>query len=287
MRRADSFPSHELDGIHYRIGRIFPFGASIVPHGVNFSIFSKDAYSCELLLYHTGHEKPFIRIPFPEEFRIGDVYAMTVFDLDIEDIEYGFSFDGPYDPKRGLLFNKNNILLDPYAKSITGRTIWGQVDKGHEEFVHRGRIIYEDFDWRGDIPLDTPLSDLIIYEMHVKDFTRGDREAVSGANYAGVRDKIGYLTRLGVNCVELMPIQEWTGSEYRWGYNPACYFAPENSLSSHDGDGTARREVKEMIDALHRAGIAVVLDVVYNHTYWEAPAWRIDPAAYYDTSAPI
>jgi len=173
-----------------------------------------------------------------------------------------------------------------YSDDFDGQWVqdpWGKAFNDRDESL----VVQDHYDW-GDTGWKRPdKSELIIYEMHVKDFTRGDREAVSGANYAGVRDKIGYLTRLGVNCVELMPIQEWTGSEYRWGYNPACYFAPENSLSSHDGDGTARREVKEMIDALHRAGIAVVLDVVYNHTYWEAPAWRIDPAAYYDTSAPI
>ena len=278
MRRADSFPSHELDGIHYRIGRIFPFGASIVPHGVNFSIFSKDAYSCELLLYHTGHEKPFIRIPFPEEFRIGDVYAMTVFDLDIEDIEYGFSFDGPYDPKRGLLFNKNNILLDPYAKSITGRTIWGQVDKGHEEFVHRGRIIYEDFDWRGDIPLDTPLSDLIIYEMHVRGFTKDpSSNSKYPGTFAGILDKIPYLKKLGINAVELLPIFEFdeldaqkTVDGHRllnyWGYSTVGFYAPKAGYAHSGPFGMETDELKNLIRQLHQNGIEVILDVVFNHT---------------------
>ena len=278
MRRADSFPSHELNGIHYRIGRIFPFGASIVDNGVNFSIFSKEAYSCELLLYHVGHEKPFICIPFPKEFRIGDVYAMMVFDLDIDDLEYGFSFDGPYDPEKGLLFNKHNVLLDPYAKSITGRTVWGEADKGHKNFVHRGRVIYEDFDWQGDTPLDTPLSDLIIYEMHVRGFTEDpSSKSKYPGTFAGILSQIPYLKELGVNAIELLPIFEFDelngqktvdGNKLYnyWGYSSVGFYAPKAGYAFSGPMGMETDELKNLIRHLHAEGIEVILDVVFNHT---------------------
>lgn len=142
IRRMDSFPTYKKEGIEYRVGRVFPFGASIVPGGVNFSIFSKEATECQLLLYHVGNKEPFIRIPLTREFRVGDVYSVMVVGLDIEDLEYGYCFDGPYLPQKGLRFDKNKVLLDPYAKSITGRTIWGKQDEGHEQFIHRGCVIY-------------------------------------------------------------------------------------------------------------------------------------------------
>jgi glycogen operon protein len=107
----DSEPTHELNGVRYRCGHIQPFGATIVQdNAINFSIFSKDAVSCELLLYHNNEEKPFTVIPFPDEFRIGDVFSMIVYDLDYEDLEYGYRMDGVFDPKNGYYFNKNKIL---------------------------------------------------------------------------------------------------------------------------------------------------------------------------------
>ena len=113
MKPIDSFPTKKLKGIEYKAGRVFPFGASIVHDAVNFSIYSTEATACTLLLYHRGADKPFVKIPFPDEFRIGDVFTMMVFGLDIDDLEYAYLMDGPFDEKQGQCFDKENPLLDP------------------------------------------------------------------------------------------------------------------------------------------------------------------------------
>ena len=123
MKKADSFPTHKIGDLEYRAGRVFPFGASITDDAVNFSIFSKEATGCTLLLYHTGEREPYVEIPFPESFRVGNVYTMMVFGLAIEETEYGYRMDGPYDPDRGLYFDPAVPLLDPYARSVSGRTV--------------------------------------------------------------------------------------------------------------------------------------------------------------------
>ena len=121
MRRIDIFPTNKTGDLRYRIGQIFPFGASLLDEGVNFSVYSKDATSCTLVLYHHGQEKPFAEIPFPPSFRIGNVYTMLVYGLNIETLEYGYRFDGPWNPEQGYRFNPDKVLLDPYAKSVSGR----------------------------------------------------------------------------------------------------------------------------------------------------------------------
>ena len=126
MQLIDSFPTHKIKDLEYRSGHVFPYGASLVDGGVNFSIFSKEATSCSLLLFHHGAKKPFVEIPFPDEFRIGNVYTMLVYGINIETTEYGYRFDGPYCPEKGLLYDRTKILLDPYARSITGRSVWGR-----------------------------------------------------------------------------------------------------------------------------------------------------------------
>ena len=126
MKQIDSFPTHSIKDLEYRAGRVFPYGATIIGDAVNFSIFSKEATACSLVLFHQGEYEPYVEIPFPEEFRIGDVYTMMVFGINIETMEYGYRFDGPYDPERGLLYDRTRILLDPYARSITGRSVWGR-----------------------------------------------------------------------------------------------------------------------------------------------------------------
>ena len=126
MYRIDEFPTMEKNGVRYGRGHVLPYGATIVYRGaVNFSVSSKDATYAELLLSHLGEQNPYVVIPFPEEFRIGSCFSMMVFDLDIEDTEYGYRFDGPYNPVNGYRFDKDKILLDPYAKLISGRDEWG------------------------------------------------------------------------------------------------------------------------------------------------------------------
>lgn len=278
MNRIDSYPTHELNGIHYRIGRVLPYGATIVPDGVNFSIFSKDATYCELLLFHMEEREPYAVIPFPEEFRIGNVYSMVVFDLDYESVEYGYRMDGEYNPSKGYWFDKSKILLDPYAKSVSGRTVWGEKPDYTNPFQHRSRIIYDDFDWQGDRPLEIPLKDLIIYEAHTRSFTRHQSsKSKYPGTFAGLRDKIPYLKELGINCIELLPVFEFDEFENQrefegqalynyWGYSTVCFFAPKAGYAASGPLGLEADELKNLIKELHKNGIEIMLDVVFNHT---------------------
>ena len=278
MLPLDSFPTHEINHVRYRAGHTFPYGATIIGHAVNFSIFSKEATACSLLLFHQGEREPFVEIPFPEEFRIGNVYSMMVFDINIETTEYGYRFDGPYDPGQGLLFDRTKILLDPYARSITGRLIWGQEPDPSDPFPHRGRIILEDYDWGEDKPLEIPPSDLVIYETHVRSLTMHPSSKVKHpGTFAGLVEKIPYLKKLGINCVELMPVFEFDEMEYAreeggrrrfnyWGYSTVGFFAPKAGYAATGSYGMEADEFKNMVRSLHRSGIGIILDVVFNHT---------------------
>jgi glycogen operon protein len=277
MRLVDTFPTNKIKGLEYCIGRVFPFGATVLDNGVNFSIYSTEAKSCTLLLFHHGAKEPFVEIPFPEEFRIGDVYTMMVFGFNIETTEYGYRFDGEYAPEKGLRFDKTRTLLDPYAKSVSGRSVWGHVPED-DDFQHRGQFIREDFAWEGDKPLELPQQDLVIYEMHVRSFTRHHSSGVRyKGTYAGILEKIPYLKELGVNCLELMPIFEFDEFENSrevdgrrllnyWGYSTVGFFAPKAGYAASAPFGMETDEFKNMVKQLHRNGIEVVLDVVFNHT---------------------
>ena len=278
MKLIDTFPTNSINGLEYRVGRVFPFGATLLEDSVNFSIFSREATGCTLLLYHHGSREPFIEIPFPEEFRIGHVYTMMVFGLQFETIEYGYRFDGINNPSEGLLFDPAKPLLDPYAKSVSGRTIWGREPDPDNSFVHRGQIIREDYDWEGDKPLEIPQEELVIYEMHVRGFTRDPSSDVKyKGTYAGIVEKIPYLKSLGVNCIELMPVFEFDELEYGpaadgsrrlnyWGYSTVCFFAPKAGYAASAPFGMETDEFKHLVKKLHQNGIEVILDVVFNHT---------------------
>ncbi|MEE1039516.1 MAG: alpha-amylase family glycosyl hydrolase, partial [Lachnospiraceae bacterium] len=279
MYLIDTFPTNEINGLKYRVGRVFPFGATLIGDGiVNFSIFSKEAVSCSLVLFRKGEKEPFVEIPFPEEFRIGNVYTMMVFGITIETTEYGYRFDGVYDPSIGLRFDKNKILLDPYAKSVSGRSIWGELTEPASSFIHRGQIIHEDYDWDGDKPLEIPMEDLVIYEMHVRGFTKDPSSNIKyGGTYAGIVEKIPYLKSLGINCIELMPVFAFDEFEYThgksnssrlnyWGYSTLCFFAPKAGYAASGPSGMEADEFKNMVKKLHKNGISIILDVVFNHT---------------------
>lgn len=278
MIRVDSFPTHELNGIKYRIGKVLPYGASIVPGGVNFSIFSKDAASCELVLFKKGEREPYAVIPFPQEFRIGDVFSMIVFDVAYETIEYGYRMGGRYDPQAGYWFDSGKYLLDPYAKSVSGRSVWGVEPDWTDMFQHRGRIIYDDFDWEGDKPLELPMEDLVIYEAHVRSFTCHESSGVKyKGTFAGLLEKIPYLKDMGINCVELLPVFEFDEFENSrvidgqrlynyWGYSTVNFFAPKTGYAATGKYGMEVDELKNLIRELHKNGIEVILDVVFNHT---------------------
>ena len=279
MIRIDEFPTHEYQGIPYRCGHVQPFGASLTSGGgINFSVFSRYATKCELLLYHYGTAEPFAVIPFPEEFRIGHVFSMIVYGLNPELLEYGYRFDGPFDPGQGHRYDRTKILLDPYAKLVSGRNVWGKEPDWNDPFQHRGCVIMEDYEWEGDKPLEIPMKDLVIYEAHVRSYTR---DPSSGAHYpgtyAGLAEKIPYLKELGVNCVELLPIFEFDELENSrvvdgkrlynyWGYSTVSFYAPKAGYAASAPMGMAADELKTMIKQLHKAGIEVMLDVVFNHT---------------------
>ena len=267
-------PLGEVNGFPVRPGLFDVNGAMALPIGVNFTVHTHRGTSCELLLFHRGEEEPYAVLPFPEEYKIGDVYSMIVFGLNMEEFEYAYRVDGPYNPEKGFLFDKNNILLDPYAKAVAGQRIWGEKKKG----AYHARVVKDVFDW-GDMPQSNrELSDLIIYELHVRGFTKHPSSGVQNkGTFDGLREKIPYLKELGVNAVELMPIFEFDENmnqreidgkkllEY-WGYNSVSFFAPNTSYNATEEYNHEGTELKTLIKELHENGIEVILDVVFNHT---------------------
>lgn len=267
-------PTDEIAGFPVRPGMFDINGAMALPIGVSFTIHTNSGTSCELLLFHKGEFEPYAVLPFPDAYKIGDVYSMIVFGLDIEDFEYAYRIDGPNDPAQGYLFDKNNILLDPYARAVAGQRIWGERHTG----FYKARVVTDSFDW-GDAPQSRrELSDLVIYELHVRGFTCHPSSGVTHrGTFAGLMEKIPYLKELGVNAVELMPIFEFDETvnartvdgkqlvEY-WGYNTVGFFAPNTSYAASDEYNQEGTELKTLIKELHAAGIEVILDVVFNHT---------------------
>ena len=276
MGRIDEFPTHEKDGVKYRIGHVLPFGAEVVGDDtVNFSIYSKDATACELLLFHAGDKDPFFVFDFPREFRIGSVFSVMIFGLDWENIEYGYRFDGPSDKSKGYRFDKTKTVLDPYAKLVSGRDKWHKRTYPKDQFQYRGRVIREDYEWDGDKPLEIAPRDLVIYELHVRGFTNSGSSGVRRkGTFAGIIEKIPYMKELGINCIELMPVFEFeefipvlTDEECNyWGYVTCNYFSPKAGYAYSGAHGLAADELKNTIKQLHKNGIAVILDIVFNHT---------------------
>ncbi len=271
-------PQDVVDGFKIRPGFFRMYGAHEASNGVSFTINSHGATKCTLLLFKPQASKPYARIQFPDSYRIGDTYSMLVFDLKITDFEYAFSFDGPYEPQRGLLFNEENVLLDPYSRAVTGQRNWGDKPEGGDNFVYKARVVKSEFDWGNIRQLEQPFEDLVIYEAHVRGYTKDKSSGVKApGTFAGLKEKIPYLKDLGINAIELMPIFEFDEMESArvvdgvqlynyWGYNTVSFFAPNTGYAfseehNHEGD-----ELKSLIKALKENGIEVILDVVFNHT---------------------
>ena len=271
-------PLDVVEGFKIRPGFFRMYGACVASNGVSFTINSHGATRCTLLLFKPQAPKPYARIPFPDSYRIGDTYSMLVFDIKPDEFEYAFSFDGPYEPAKGLLFNEENVLLDPYSRAVTGKRKWGEKPEGGKDFEYRARVVKSSFDWGNIKQLEQPFEDLVIYETHVRGYTKDKSSGVSApGTFAGLKDKIPYLKDLGINAVELMPIFEFDEMESArvvdgvqlynyWGYNTVSFFAPNTSYAfneehNHEGD-----ELKSLIKALKENGIEVILDVVFNHT---------------------
>ena len=257
-------------------GRPLPLGATITSKGVNFSVFSRNTTTITLVLFKNANSKPVVEIPLdPKINRTGDIWHILVLDMD-SSLRYGYKADGPFDRKgSGHWFNKKKILLDPYARALEGGETWGKA--GSER---RCCILTDDFDWEGDRPLNLPLKDTIIYELHVRGYTIDKSSGVvSRGTYKGLIEKIPYVKSLGVTAVELLPVFEFNEMENKrenpktgerlknfWGYSTMAFFAPKASYASDGWDGNQVKEFKEMVKASHSAGLEVVIDVVFNHT---------------------
>jgi glycogen operon protein len=266
-----------IDTSRFAIGRgaALPFGASLVRGGVNFALFSRRASAVTLVLFRREGREPIAEVTLdPRVHRTGDVWHAFVGGLD-SGFEYGFRIDGP--PAARNRFDPRHVLLDPYARALVGGEHWRNSDIHHRRSI----IVDAEFDWGRDKPLNTPLSETIIYEMHVRGFTSGTSSGVKQpGTFAGLVEKIPYLKSLGITAVELMPITEFdeldtpglfnpiTGDKLvnYWGYHPLSFFAPKASYAADREPGGAVREFKYLVREMHAAGIEVFLDLVFNHT---------------------
>jgi glycogen operon protein len=273
-------------------GSPFPLGATWDGNGVNFALYAENATGVDLCLFETPAGKP-----ETSKIRIKEV-THQVWHAYIPDLKpgqlYGYRVYGPYEPENGHRFNPNKVLLDPYAKAITGQVDWNDALFGYEmgnpegdtsfsdldsaPFIPKAVVVDDRFNWEGDRQLKIPYYKTVIYETHVKGFTQlhpGIPEDIRGT-YAAIAHPvcIKYLKELGITAIELMPVHHFVsdkiledkGLKNYWGYNTIGFFAPEVKYSSSGNMGEQVNEFKTMVKELHKAGIEVILDVVYNHT---------------------
>ena len=264
-------------------GSPHPLGATPSPTGVNFSLFSENATSVELLLFSTHDApRPFQAIPL-DPYVNKTFHFWHVFVRGLQaGAHYAYRVDGPFNPTAGHRFNKNKVLIDPYALGNTD-SVWKRVSAcGPDDNVAtsmRSMVIDPAaYDWEGDLPLDRPIENLIIYEMHVRGFTRSPSSGVeSPGTFAGIMEKIPYLKDLGVTTIELQPVFDFDETDVLrvvdgrplpdyWGYSTMGFFAPQSAYCVSPASGSHLYEFRDMVKALHRAGIGVILDVVFNHT---------------------
>lgn len=259
-------------------GKSFPLGATICESGVNFSIFSKHATGMDLVLFpSTTVERMRIISLDPVKNRTYFYWHVFVPGI-VAGQQYGFKAHGPYDVSKGLRFDSGKLLLDPYCRAVAG---WEQYDRtaarspGDNTATALRSIVVDNsgYDWNGDVLPGTPYAETVIYEMHVGGFTRNSNSGVDASKrgtFAGVIEKIAYLKELGVTAVELMPVQEFDpcadGRVNYWGYNTLAFLAPHHGYCVGGDAAAGISEFKDMVKALHKAGIEVILDVVFNHT---------------------
>jgi glycogen operon protein len=279
-------------------GKALPLGASLIEGGVNFALFSRHASSVSLIIFED--EKPDSAY---QEFKLdrwknktGDIWHCCILGLKAG-AYYLYRVDGPYEPEKGLRFNVNKFLLDPYAKALTELPNWdtkacaGYSPEAPIKDLSFSRtsnlscqprciVINDNFDWQGDRPLNYPLRFSVLYETHVRGLSKaGGTEVHHPGTYRGVLEKIPYLKDLGVTSLEFLPIQEFNERELLaknpktgeklvnyWGYSTVAFFAPKGSYAADHRPGAQVTEFKEMVRELHKAGIEVILDIVFNHT---------------------
>ncbi len=262
-------------------GRSFPVGATLVSGGANFSVFSRSAAGVSLLFFdRVDDARPSRVIPIDPLTNLTYHY-WHVFVPGVEAGQiYGFRAYGPFDPARGLRFDPSKLLLDPYGRAVVVPKCYSRqaaCQEGDNTATAMKSVVTDPhaYDWEGDAPLNRPWSRTIIYEMHVRGFTAhpssGLPESKRGT-YAGVIEKIPYLQQLGITAVELLPVFQFdpqdapAGLTNYWGYSPVSFFAPHQAYSSRQDPLGPIDEFRDMVKALHRAGIEVILDIVFNHT---------------------
>ncbi len=281
-----SSPDAEHARLEILPGRPYPLGATLEQGGVNFSLFSAHATGVQLLLFDRYDQPQPTHIIKLDPSRNKTYYYWHVFVRGIGDGQlYGYRVQGPYYPEDGLRFNENKVLLDPYARAVAYGDNWSRAEAyGLVDNVSSALksvvVDLSGYDWEGDQPLQLPMSELIIYELHVRGFTKHPSSGVSSpGTYAGIVEKIPYLKDLGITAVELLPVHQFdeqetmrlnplTGERLKnyWGYAPLGYFAPHLGYSSSGDYRRVVDEFRDMVKAFHRAGIEVILDVVFNHT---------------------
>ena len=262
-------------------GRSLPIGATLVSGGANFSVFSRSAEWIELLFFDRVEDaRPSRVIPIdPFANRTYHYWHVFVPGVEVGQI-YGFRAHGPFEPDRGLRFDPSKLLLDPYGRAVAIPKNYSREAarlKGDNTATAMKSMVTDPraYDWEGDVPLNRPWSRTIIYEMHVRGFTAHPSSGVAESKrgtYAGLVEKIPYLQQLGVTAVELLPVFQFdaqdapAGLTNYWGYSPVSFFAPHLAYSSRQEPLGALDEFRDMVKALHRAGIEVILDVAFNHT---------------------
>ena len=279
-------------------GKALPLGATVTGEGVNFAVFSRHASAVTLVLFESGESGSLYKeIKLNKKNnRTGDIWHCFIPGLKALTC-YLYRAEGPYIPEKGLRFNSNKTLVDPYAKALTDLSRWElkacvgydpYVESGDLSFSYvddiftqpRGIVIDDSFDWQGDRPLNYPLRFSVLYETHVRGLTKHPGSGVSApGTYSGVIEKIPYFKDLGITSLEFLPIQEFNENELAsvnpetkkplvnyWGYSTVAFFAPKGSYARDRSPGGQVREFKEMVRELHKAGLEVILDIVFNHT---------------------
>jgi glycogen operon protein len=289
-----SFGSFRLE-----IGKAVPLGASVTDRGVNFSVFSRNATALSLLLFENDTpDSPFQELALEKsKHKTGDIWHCHVPDLKAGAM-YLYRVNGPYIPERGFRFNNHKSLIDPYAKALTDLSKWNLLTCMGYDPEAPGRDLsfsYEDdlftqprcividndeFDWQGDIPLNYPLRFSVLYETHIRGLTKNANSGIEHpGTYQGIVEKIPYFKDLGITSLEFLPLQEFNSREFHhinprsgetlvnyWGYSTVAFFAPKGSYAADKSPGGQVREFKEMVRSLHKAGLEVILDIVFNHT---------------------
>jgi isoamylase len=264
-----------------KFGQSSPLGATVFPGGVNFSVYSRNASAVELLLFNREDDVQPERMITIDPATNRTYHYWHIFVPDVRPGQiYGYRVDGPFDPAGGMRFDASKVLLDPYGRGVIVPRNYSRDAarlEGDNASSAMKSVVVDPYgyDWEGDMPLHRPASRTIIYEMHVAGFTRHPSSGVSEktrGTYGGLIEKIPYLQKLGITAVELLPVFQFDamdappGRVNYWGYAPVSFFAPHQAYSSCRNPLAAVNEFRDMVKALHRAGIEVILDVVFNHT---------------------